>query len=413
MTKSPPRLATSISTWPRTMSSKRDDALADAEAERRPAALGLARGALLGGQVRAAADVARRLLGGLLAPCGRRRAPRACSSRGRPCPRRGAARRPRRRAAAAASGGTGAYGPRAASPATSGPSSQCEPEPVQPVEDVLLVGDRAAGDVRVLEAEDERAAGVAREQVVEQRRPGGPDVERAGRARRDPDADWSSVRSSRSTRAGLRRHAGGRAPGRPRRAGRGRAPPAGGRASPGRAARRASASRATRERARIVIVRARRQRPRLEVRQQAGVLLGLLGDPVDRRLLRRPRSRSGGCPAGRRRAVSASIGLPCGQVSGWPSISSRRASTRGEMAPWRRIASSSDSAQPRPTTEVSSHSSSACRRKIAVRGRPPGRRQVELAALGVGDEAVGDEPPEHLAGGLGGDARCGGRPGPP
>ena len=36
----------------------------------------------------------------------------------------------------------------------------------------------------------------------------------------------------------------------------------------------------------------------------------------------------------------------------------------------------------------------------AVRGRPTGRRQVQVAALGVGDETVGDEPPEHLAGGL-------------
>ena len=43
-----------------------DDALADPEAERAPAALGLARGPLLGGEVRAAADVARRLLGRLL-----------------------------------------------------------------------------------------------------------------------------------------------------------------------------------------------------------------------------------------------------------------------------------------------------------------------------------------------------------
>ena len=48
------------------MSSKRDDALADAEAEGRPAALGLARRPLLGGEVRAAADVARRQLGRLL-----------------------------------------------------------------------------------------------------------------------------------------------------------------------------------------------------------------------------------------------------------------------------------------------------------------------------------------------------------
>ena len=35
-----------------------------------------------------------------------------------------------------------------------------QPEPVEPVEDVLLVGDRRAGDVGVLEPEDERAARV-------------------------------------------------------------------------------------------------------------------------------------------------------------------------------------------------------------------------------------------------------------
>ena len=108
-------------------------------------------------------------------------------------------------------------------------------------------------------------------------------------------------------------------------------------------------------------------------------------------------------PAGRRLAVAASMGLPCGQISGWPSISSRRASTRGEMAPCRRIASSSDSAQPSPTTLLRSHSTSACRRKIASaaarpavvrwRSRPPSmwstrpsatsRRNISLAACPV------------------------------
>ena len=38
-----------------------------------------------------------------------------------------------------------------------------------------------------------------------------------------------------------------------------------------------------------------------------------------------------------------------------------------------------------------------------VGGGAPGGREVELAALGVGDEAVGDEPAEHLARGLGRD----------
>ena len=64
-----------------------------------------------------------------------------------------------------------------------------EPEPVQPVEDVLLERDRVAGLVGVLEAEHERAARVTGVEIVEQRRPGGADVERPGRARRDAHAD--------------------------------------------------------------------------------------------------------------------------------------------------------------------------------------------------------------------------------
>ena len=39
----------------------------------------------------------------------------------------------------------------------------------------------------------------------------------------------------------------------------------------------------------------------------------------------------------------------------------------------------------------------------AVGRRPPGGRQVEIATLGVGDQAIRHEPPEHLAGGLGRD----------
>ena len=43
-----------------------------------------------------------------------------------------------------------------------------------------------------------------------------------------------------------------------------------------------------------------------------------------------------------------------------------------------------------------------------VGGGPAGRGQVQVAALGVGDQAVGDEPPEHLAGRLGGDPEVAG-----
>ena len=59
-----------------------------------------------------------------------------------------------------------------------------------------LERERAARHVRVLEPQDERAADVPGVQVVEQRRPGGPDVQRAGRARRDPDADGRRGRRS-------------------------------------------------------------------------------------------------------------------------------------------------------------------------------------------------------------------------
>ena len=65
-------------------------------------------------------------------------------------------------------------------------------QPVEAVEDVLLERVGAPGDVRVLEPEHERAAGVAGEQVVEQRGPRGPDVERPGGAGRDAHADVGS-----------------------------------------------------------------------------------------------------------------------------------------------------------------------------------------------------------------------------
>ena len=72
---------------------------------------------------------------------------------------------------------------------------------MEPVEDVLLVRERRAGLVGVLEAQDERAAGLAREEVVEERGPRGADVERAGGARRDADARRRHRRCGGSTRA--------------------------------------------------------------------------------------------------------------------------------------------------------------------------------------------------------------------
>ena len=54
-------------------------------------------------------------------------------------------------------------------------------------------------------------------------------------------------------------------------------------------------------------------------------------------------------------------------------------STRGEMAPCRRIASSSDSAQPRPMTRVSSHSMQGVAMEDRVGGRQAGRGQRQRA----------------------------------
>ena len=70
-----------------------------------------------------------------------------------------------------------------------GPFVPAEPEPVQPVEDVLLERDRVAGLVGVLEAEHERPAGVPGVEVVEQGGARGADVERPGRTRSDAHAD--------------------------------------------------------------------------------------------------------------------------------------------------------------------------------------------------------------------------------
>ena len=391
---------------------ERDDPLPDAEAER---ALRVPRPRGPAAPRRSGARSGRRSAAAAWpppAPCGRRRAPRACSSTGRRGPRRAAAARPRR------SDGRRCiwrYGRVRAARRLAGdlrPLVPIEAQPVQAVEDVLLELGRVAGDVGVLEAEDERAADVAGVQVVVERRPGRADVQRPGRARGDPDAD--------------RRHSGAVAASSPRQRRARGTPVEEGRVGVARQhpdeRRRAQAEGRPTERPiegqRVERLGAgedrdrgaRLERPRLEVRQQPGVLLGLLGDAVDRGAGPGLDVATGGRPGGRRLAVAASIGLPCGQVSGWPSSSSRRASTRGEMAPWRRIASSSDSAQPRPTTLVSSHSMRACRRKIASAAA---RRRSSAAARGrrhVIDQAVRDESAEHLAGGLGGDARGGGRP---
>ena len=187
ITKSPPMLAVSISTSPRTRSCQATLAGLDPEAEGGSPALGLARGALLGGGIRAATDVPRRLVGCLLRlPVGvellRRAVARVGEVTGEEVRgRRDVARAPlhlairRERPVVGAAGAVGSLVP-------------ADPEPVQVLEDVLLERDRVPREVGVFEAKDERAAGPAGVQVVEQRRPRRPDVQRAGRARGDADA---------------------------------------------------------------------------------------------------------------------------------------------------------------------------------------------------------------------------------
>ena len=197
------------------------DTRADPEAQRAPAALRLAGRPLRWGQRRAAADIARRLLGGFLGlavglellgraearigevvgeePLGRRRV------------RRQALHLPIRRVRPTGrlAGHLGSLIPGQA-------------QPVQAVEDVLLELDRAPSPVGVLEAEDEGAAGVPGVEVVEERGPGRPDMEGAGRAGRDPDA---VLTASAVTGPGTRwNSAGSASPGRTRTSAAGRRP---------------------------------------------------------------------------------------------------------------------------------------------------------------------------------------------
>ena len=162
-----------------------DDAGADAEPERSRTALGDASGALLGRQRRAPPDVLRRQLGRFLGgPVRGEFLGRAVAGIGQVHGEQalgggGVRRQPLHLAIRRVRPAGGLAG-------DLGPLVPGEAQPVETVEDVLLELDRAAGLVRVLQAQDERAAGVPGVQVVEQRRPGGPDVERAGGARGDP-----------------------------------------------------------------------------------------------------------------------------------------------------------------------------------------------------------------------------------
>ena len=165
-----------------------DEALGDAKAERRAPALGLERRPFGGRQVCAAAVVTGRqmgrflplsldieLLGGAVAGVGH-------VGFLEPLRRGRVERQPLHlavRGVWATGGLTGDLG-------TLVPD---ESQPMEPVQDVLLVGDRAPGDVRVLEPEDECAAVTPREEEIEEGRPRSPDVKRAGRTRGDADSD--------------------------------------------------------------------------------------------------------------------------------------------------------------------------------------------------------------------------------
>ena len=257
---------------------------------------------------------------------------------------------------------------------------------MQSVEDVPLEVDRAANAIRIFEAQDERALDMAGVEEVVERRACRPDVQWTRRARRDDGPGSSSLGN------GVE-ELGSASPGSTRMSAAGRRPSVARPRGPSSVSESSDS-----ERARIVTgapgfsARASRY-DRSPASSSASSVIRYTVPWV-------PASISDSrTPRGRRFAVAASIGLPCGQISGWPSISSRRASTRGEIATWSRIASSSDSAQPSPTTLVSSHSSRAWRRKIASAtarpalvsrsSRPPScstspsavsRRNISLAA---------------------------------
>jgi hypothetical protein len=69
-----------------------------------------------------------------------------------------------------------------------GPLVPVEAEPPQSVEDRLHHFRRRALEIGIFNPQDERPAEPAREQPVEQRRAGAPDVQIPGRRRREPDA---------------------------------------------------------------------------------------------------------------------------------------------------------------------------------------------------------------------------------
>ena len=267
-----------------------------------------------------------------------------------------------------------------------------QPEPVQPVEDVLLVGDRRASDVGVLEAEDERAAGVPGVEVVEQRRPCRPDVERTRRARGDADA----VRRSFAGDAVEERRVCLAAKNVDER----RGPESEGRAATRPVERqRVERFRAGEDR----YMGARRQGPRLEVRQEARVLLGLLGDPVDRGLL------AGLDLAERRPGRAAACRLGIDRVAMRARLRVAEHLVEARLDPWRDRALEACRLLVRlGPAEADDRGQQPFEQRVAaedrVSGGSAGPGQDQLATVRLVDEAVRAEPAEHLARGLGRDA---------
>ena len=361
ITKSPPMLAVSISTSPRTRSCQVTTPACTRKRSTRPLARGLARRAFLGGEICASTDVSRRLVGGLL------RLPVSVEllggaiARVREIPRREVcrgfhvARGPlhlpvrRERSPVPATGAVGSLVP-------------ADPQPVEVLQDVRLERERVASEIGVLEPEDERAARSARVEVVEERRPRGPDVQGSGGARRDPDAGCWHHRSLPDNRclAGSRlrsldaasatwtrwKSVGSASPGRTSTSAAGRRPSV---ARPERAVEREGVERL--RAGEDVDVGAGPEAARLEVREQPGVLLGRLRDPVDRRPLaglgrRRAACRRAAASPSRRRA-GCRAGTSRGGRAARPAAPRRAARSPPAVAPPRRPIPPSQARRPR------------------------------------------------------------------
>ena len=150
-------------------------------------------------------------------------------------------------------------------------------------------------------------------------------------------------------------------------------------------------------------MRAGRQGARLEVREERGVLLGGLGDAVDRRPLpglelgeREP----GGTPLRRghvdRVAVGARLGMPQELVEA--SLHARRDRALEPRRLHVRLGPpEADHRRQQPFQE-------GVAAEDGVGRGLPGGRQRQLAPLALGHQAVGAEAADHLARGLRGDA---------